>query len=125
MQMKRKKLLKTAALLCSSLLVTACGAKGETILTGYCLVSGEQYLILPDNGSGAVVLSDATNKNLLANLQTGDKIAVTCNVIQTTYPGHTDIYSCAVLSHGSVEDMPQDELATLKEMGWYIPKETE
>ena len=49
-----------------------------------------------------------------------DEILFEYNADVQRYPASTTIYSCKLLEDGSPEDLPQDEIDTLTEMGWTI-----
>ena len=51
-------------------------------------------------------------------LTVGDKIKVSHGLVLETYPGRTDIFSLQKLSDGSIEDIPEEKLSQLEEIGW-------
>lgn len=93
-------------------------ANSLSFSTGRCLVaSNGAYLILID--SGPVVMSNRTdNAELFSDIRTGDEIRILHDGIQETYPGGTGVYSCKVLSEGSIDDIPEDIIESLSVMGW-------
>lgn len=93
-------------------------ANSVSFSTGRCLVaSNGAYLILID--SGPVVMNNCTdNAELFADIRTGDEIRILHDGIQETYPGGTGVYSCKVLSEGSIDDIPEEIIESLSVMGW-------
>jgi len=88
-------------------------------MTGRCLVSSSgAYLIVNEYGSPTVMHNQTNNAFLFEALQTGDKIKITHDEINLSYPGQTGVYSCKVLENGSIEDIPENALASLIEMNW-------
>lgn len=78
--------------------------------SGSCLFIGE---------SGAIVLSDRSEAgDLLDGLQTGDEIRITHDAVMTTYPAQTGVYACEWLGGGSIDDIPQQHIEQLTELGW-------
>ena len=58
------------------------------------------------------------SENVFDDLESGDKIEVTYDIIMETYPGRTTIYTCKLIEKGSANDIPKDILDKLEEMGW-------
>jgi len=88
-------------------------------MTGRCLVATNgKYLIVADNSDPIVMSNQTNNTSLFESLHTGDKIRITHDDILLSYPGHTGVYSCKVLENGSIEDIPENTLASLTEMNW-------
>jgi hypothetical protein len=88
-------------------------------MTGRCLVSSSgDYLIVNDKGSPIVMSNRSNNESLFESLKTGDKIKITYDGLYQSYPLRTGVYSCKVLENGSIEDIPENILTSLKEMNW-------
>jgi hypothetical protein len=82
---------------------------------GRCLIS--------DNGAYLLIQQfDATvlygKEGLFEGIDTGDEIEVKHGMVQTTYPGGTNAYEVKKLSDGSIDDIPQDVIDDLTELGW-------
>ena len=74
-------------------------------------------MILDDGG--AITMSNQTgDATIFDDLKSGDTIKVTYDEIAESYPAQTTIYSCELIERGSKEDIPQDSLDQLQEMGW-------
>ena len=77
--------------------------------------NGVSMLVL-DNSP--IQMSDRTDKGLFEKLETGDKILVLHDGIAESYPGRTGAYAVFKLEEGSSDDISQDVLEQLREMGW-------
>ena len=98
--------------------LSGCSEKKQT-MTGRCLIASTgQYLIISDDSEVVVMSNQSEKETLFKDLQTGDKIKITCDNILLTYPGQTNVYSCKILENGSLEDIPLETYNHLKEMGW-------
>lgn len=64
-------------------------------------------------------VSNKTGRNdVFNNLNTGDRVSVVCSPILETYPGKTTVYEIELLERGSIEDINQNMLESLAELGW-------
>ena len=77
------------------------------------------------NGNGMVVLGNApvqmsnqTKRNLFDALDTGDKILVIHDGVDTAYPGRTGVYAILKLEDGNIDDIPLAVVNSLIELGW-------
>ena len=118
---KRKWLILTASV---SVIVVLFGAfvgimnyKSLGFSTGRYLEAknGVSMLIL-DNSP--IQMSDRTNSDLFEKLETGDKILVLHDGIAESYPGRTGAYAVFKQEDGTIDDISQDVLEQLTEMGW-------
>lgn len=106
-----------------TLLLTACGAAqrddGLTETEGRLLfdVNGTALLVTED-GTPIVLSIQAEGADPLSGLSTGDRISVTHDGIDDSYPHQTGAYDWALLEKGSLEDIPEETLADLEELGW-------
>ena len=104
------------ALLCA-LLLAACGAK-PTMTGRYLRAENGISLIVAEDG-GPIQLSDLSKSgNLFIGLNSGDRIEIQYDAIAETYPGQTGVYACKLLEEGTPEDVPEETLASLEELGW-------
>lgn len=88
-------------------------------ITGRCFVTTNGiYMIIDKNGSPTVMDNQSGNGSLFDGLNSGDKIRITCDMIQTSYPGKTGVIRCRLIAKGSYDDLPEKTLAELHEMGW-------
>ncbi len=105
-----------------ALLLTACGARRDDGLT-----ETEGRLLFDVNGTALLVTEDGTPIALsiqvegadpFSGLATGDRISVTHDGIDDSYPQQTGAYGWELLEKGSPEDLPEETLAELEELGW-------
>lgn len=95
-----------------------CVANPQTI-TGRCLVTTDGiYMIVDKNGNPIVMNNQSGNESLFDGLNSGDKIRITCDMIQTSYPGKTGVTKCKLIAKGSLDAVPENTLAELYELGW-------
>lgn len=79
-------------------------------------VSGSHYIVA--NNGGAISMGNETgDEGIFDELLSGDLIRVTYDQIQESYPGGTTIYNLKLVEEGTVENLPQDEIDQLIEMG--------
>ena len=126
--MEKKKLLIISAILIAVLavliLITAVMAyRGFTVSEGiYLEAKGNRPLIVM--GNSPVSMSDQSSGDLFEGLQTGDHILVLHDGIAEIYPGSTGVYAVWKIGDGSAEEIPQDVIRSLIELGW-LDTETE
>ncbi len=120
--MKKKWLIPVVIL--AVILILAAGAlwyfssHSLSFSTGRCIVtSNGSYMILLDD-SPVTMRNCSKNEDLFEGLKTGDEIRILHDGIQETYPGGTGVYSCKLVSEGSIDDIPEDMIASLSPMGW-------
>ena len=106
-----------AAALSAAIFVTAgCADEPEMTLVGRYYPALDSHLILTETNDAVVMSSE--DETVFDDLTIGDKIEVSCDMILTTYPGSTTISSLRLLEDGDADDLPEDALASLLEMGW-------
>ncbi len=93
-------------------------AKGYGITKGRCLVTATGSYILINKNNSPIVMNSQGNKDIFANLSSGDEIFVIHDGIQETYPANTGAYYCKKLNDGKAEDIPAAVIESLTEMGW-------
>lgn len=103
-------------------LFMATGSK--TLVSGYSLrCSNDTYMIIEEIGSPIhYSFSKAMGANV-EKLTDGDRILIISDLINLSYPGSTRAYFVLKLSDGSVENIPEETLLSLQELGWYNPEE--
>lgn len=119
---------KRAVLLCGllcALLLAACGGRSTTLEGRYLRAAGGVSLIITED-NGPVVLSDRSGDGgLFDGLNSGDLIAVTYDGgIAESYPGQAGAYACKLLESGTLEDVPEETLAGLEELGYDFGRHT-
>ncbi len=87
----------------------------------------EGRVLIADNGSYLIVLDDhspikmfdcSKNGGLFLDLKTGDRIRILHDGVRESYPGQTGVYSIRLLDRGDMEDIPEDVLNALRQLGW-------
>ena len=92
-------------------------SKGYGASTGVYLESKDGAAILVRDNS-PIVMSNRTESDLFDTLDVGDKIFVIHDGINETYPGSTGAYAFFKLSDGTTDDIPQNVVNQLIELGW-------
>ena len=97
---------------------------GKSVISGYSLrCDNDIYMIIEENGAPIRYnFSKAVGTNV-ENLEQGDKIIIISDVVNESYPGSTRAYVVMKIADGDIEDIPEDTLASLEELGWYKAEE--
>ncbi|MBQ3136299.1 MAG: hypothetical protein IJB74_02335 [Clostridia bacterium] len=77
--------------------------------------NGQPMLILD---SSPIQLSDRKGKISFEKFDIGDEILVMHDGIEESYPGKTGVYAAFKLSDGTADDIPQEVIKSLVELGW-------
>ena len=92
----------------------------------------EGRLLLAENGTALLVTEDGTpialsvqaeGNDPWAGYHSGDRIRVTHDGVNETYPAQTRAYAWEQLEEGTLEDIPEETLAALEELGWTFGRE--
>lgn len=87
----------------------------------------EGRLLLAENGIALLVKEDGTPMALSvqaegddpwAGYHSGDRIRVTHDGVDDSYPQQTGAYAWERLEEGTPDDLPEETLASLEELGW-------
>ena len=70
-----------------------------------------------------ISMHNRTKRDLVNNLDIGDKILVIHTGIAESYPGQTGVYAVFKISDGTTEDIPQNVINELIELGWLESEE--
>ena len=70
-----------------------------------------------------ISMHNRTNRDLVNNLDIGDKILVIHTGIAESYPGQTGVYAIFKISDGTTEDIPQKVVNELIKLGWLESEE--
>lgn len=120
--MKKKKLLIffTIVILIPILffsILTALADKGYGISQGrYLEAKNGQPMLILDNSP--IQLSNRKDKISFERFDVGDEILVIHDGIEESYPGQTGVYAVYKLRDGTSDDIPQDVISSLVELGW-------
>ncbi|WP_312698857.1 hypothetical protein [Sedimentibacter sp.] len=122
--MKKTIIFVLALILVGATAVTIYAANAYPKMTGRCLVTtNEIYMIVDNNGSPIIMNNQSDNKSIFEGLKSGDKIKITFDGIDLSYPGRTSVYRCKLISEGSFSDIPKATLSELQNMGWQFEGE--
>lgn len=115
-------------LLALALLASCAAPPEEPVLTeteGRFLLSSDGRALLVTEDGGPIVLSVQTEGDgPWADFRNGDKIAVTHDGIDESYPAQTRAYDWKLVEAGSPDDVPEETLASLEELGWSFCRDT-
>lgn len=87
----------------------------------------EGRLLLAENGTALLVTEDGTPMTLAvqaegedpwAGYHSGDRIRVTHDGVNESYPAQTGAYAWERLESGTLEDIPEETLTALEDLGW-------
>lgn len=92
--------------------------KGYGITKGRCLISATGTYVLIDETNSPIEMSNRSDKNIFADLSSGDEILVIHDGIQESYPAGTSAYYCIKLKDGKPEDIPNSVIESLTQLGW-------
>lgn len=70
-----------------------------------------------------ISMHNRTNRDLVDNLDIGDKILVIHTGIAESYPGQTGVYAIFKISDGTTADIPQKVVNELIKLGWLESEE--
>lgn len=129
--MKRKWMILIFVLLAAILVAVAVQVRGtedstETLdpskeiytSVGRCLIADNGAYVLIKGNSPTVLYNASGDESIFEGIDTGDEIEVTSSMVMLTYPSQTYIYSLKKLSDGSIDDIPQEVIDDLTELGW-------
>lgn len=124
--MKKKLIIILCIILAVFLLVTATfvigmgvmTVKGYGITQGRCLITATGSYMLIDENNSPIEMSNRSEKDIFADLSSGDEILVLHDGIQESYPAGTGAYYCKKLNDGKPEDIPTSVIKSLTELGW-------
>ncbi len=114
----KKYLILFCAVLCA-LALAACGGETHSEVEGrYLQTADGTALIVTEDGSPIVMSDQSEGSGLFDGLDTGDRIRITYDGINDSYPGQTGAYSCEKMADGSPADLPEETLTRLEELGY-------
>lgn len=90
----------------------------RSIMIGNCIVAKNGAYIIVSQETPIVMKDLTSNEDAFSEFQTGDKMLVIYDNIDTSYPAQTGVYFCMRWGNGDVSDIPEDTLRELSELGW-------
>jgi hypothetical protein len=119
MYMKKIVIVALSLIVIAAAVYAICANSNLQTITGRCLVTTNGiYIIVDKNGSPVVMDNQSGNESLFDGLNSGDEIRITCDMIQTSYPGKTGVIKCKLIAKGGFNDIPEKTLSELHELGW-------
>lgn len=96
------------------------GAEDFSEIQGYYFRTNNGKDVLIDSAGTLVILSNQSGaETLFDGVTNGDRIVVTVDGIAETYPEEAGCYSCEKQQDGELNDIPDDAIQKLKELGWF------
>lgn len=116
----KKKLTLLCALLCLCLLLAGCGDGNSPTLTGrYLRAENGTSLLVTEDGEPIALSDQSKDGGLFDGLNSGDRIEIAYDgSISETWPGQAGATSCKLLEAGTMDDIPEDILTELEDIGW-------
>lgn len=116
-----------ALILCAVILLTVIAGgfvfikNGNALHKGRALISKNGDFIFIDERNSPVVMGSADEWKY-RGVTDGDRVMLLYGFVLCTYPARADSYFCIKLSDGSIDDINNDTLEQLSEMGWIDKK---
>ena len=107
----------TLLLVASAVLVAMSGSVGRFLRSD----SGRPMIVCDHSPNS---MSTRTERDIFRNLETGDKIWVLHSAVAESYPGKMRVYAVIRLGKGSIDDIPQRVLDSLRDLGWLDGEDT-
>ena len=94
--------------------------------------SGSEGIFLKtENGSNIIILDNSPvvmsaksgNNDIFEKYETGDKILIFHDGIMESYPAQTRVLLCIKISDGEYDDISQNVIESLSELGWMADEE--
>lgn len=112
----KKAVLFLCAALCA-LALASCGGKSAAAGRYLLAESGVSFIVTEDGSP--ITLSDQSRDGMLFDgLHSGDRIEITHDGVEETYPARTGAYACRLLESGTLDDIPEDTLTALEDLGY-------
>ncbi len=86
--------------------------------TGRMVIGKNNYLIIDESGLPIRISVEGSIDDFFEGYKTGDKVEVLSSLVAETYPGQAFIYKVKLIENGSINDIPSEVLASLKDLGW-------
>ncbi len=91
---------------------------GVSVSTGRALISENGTCFLIKQNSPIRLSDYSGSENRIPDLENGDKIFVIHSGINESYPASTGVYFCKKTADGKIEDIPEEVISSLKNLGW-------
>ena len=88
----------------------------HTVTTGICLVTDKSVIVIVDD-SPMEISNQSSNDNLFVALQTGDKVTITHDGVNETYPARTGVYKLLKIGTDCINEVSTKTITQLSQMG--------
>jgi hypothetical protein len=96
-----------------------CVETGKSLFVGrYLQARDGSHMVIDRHGSPIILDPPSYLPDLFDSLEDGDRILVLSDLILTSYPGRSGAYLCLRLGDGSPEDLPNETVSQLTQLGW-------
>ena len=120
--MKKKTIITVAVILAVFILGISAGAlvinSGLGISTGQVLITGNGTCFLIRDNTPIRLSDYSESRNILPELENGDRVLVIHGAIAESYPASTLCMRCIKTGDGSISDIPEEVISSLTELGW-------
>ncbi len=82
------------------------------------LAENDSALLVTEEGIPMVLSVQEDGNDPWAGYHSGDRVRVTHDGVNETYPAQTGAYAWERLEEGTLNDVPEETLAALEELGW-------
>ena len=82
------------------------------------LAENDSALLVTEEGMPMVLSVQEDGNDPWAGYHSGDRVRVTHDGVSETYPAQTGAYAWERLEEGTLNDVPEETLAALEELGW-------
>lgn len=90
----------------------------EDSIEGRFLKSINAQSILVNDQDVIIMENDTEEHDVCEGINIGDKIAVIADAIDTSHPSSANVVTCKLIEEGSVNDIPNETIDYLQDMGW-------
>ncbi|MEN0642353.1 hypothetical protein MKY91_04145 [Alkalicoccobacillus gibsonii] len=87
-------------------------------IEGRFLKSSNGQSILVNDHDVVIMGNDTEEGEVCEDINIGDKIVVIADAIDASYPSSANVIRCKLIEEGSVNDLPNETIDYLQDMGW-------
>lgn len=125
---KKTKRAVTVLMIFAAVLLFICLAgmwymRDKSFMVGNCIAADNGAYLICRDGEVICMTNKTGASNRFDSLKTGDKLLIVNGFVEETYPGSTDVYICLKFGNGTISDIPQDVIDTLRGLGWLAADE--
>lgn len=96
------------------------GGLKHSLSTGICLMTTNDKILVVVGDSPIEISNQSSDAGLFVGLETGDKVMMTHDGIDESYPAKTGVYKLVVSAKDCLDEVPQSTITELAELGWTI-----